>query len=55
MSNLWLNWRAFYWHLQIGPDRPWVRVSFNPHHILWRPFVRRPETAIRSPWFAAYK
>lgn len=39
MSNLWLNLRVFYWHLQIGPDRPWVRVSFNRHHV-----------GRRSPW-----
>lgn len=56
MSNLWLNVRLLYWHLQIGPDRPWVRLSFNEYHIgnLWRPFNRSRETAIRSPWFEVY-
>lgn len=29
MSNLWCNLRVAYWHLQIGPDRPRVRISFN--------------------------
>jgi hypothetical protein len=29
VSNLWINWRLGYWHLQIGPDRPWVAVRFN--------------------------
>lgn len=29
MSNLWLNWRFVYWHLQIGSDRPRVRIRFN--------------------------
>ena len=33
MSNLWLNIRIFYWHLQIG-DPNWysVRISYNSHH-----------------------
>jgi hypothetical protein len=34
MSNLWVNLRIFYWHLQIGPDQPWVRLSFNAFR--WR-------------------
>lgn len=29
MSNLWINWRFWYWHLQIGPDRPYVAFKFN--------------------------
>jgi hypothetical protein len=29
MSNLWINWRFWYWHLQIGPDAPCVSISFN--------------------------
>ena len=29
MSNLWINWRFGAWHLQIGPDAPYVRVSKN--------------------------
>lgn len=32
MSNLWLNWRFGEYHLQIGPDRPWVRWSHNFYH-----------------------
>ena len=33
MSNLWINWRFGYWHLQIGPDRPFVRWSRNDYHV----------------------
>lgn len=29
MSNLWINWRFAYWHLQIGSDRPWMAITFN--------------------------
>jgi len=29
MSNLWFNIRFGHYHLQIGPDRPWVRWSRN--------------------------
>ena len=31
MSNLWINWRFWYWHFQVGPDRPFVSFSFNPY------------------------
>jgi hypothetical protein len=41
MSNLFLNWRVGRYHLQIGRDRPWVRVSRNSY---WD--GRKP-----SPWF----
>jgi hypothetical protein len=41
MSNLWINLRLWYWHLQIGPDRPWVAFKFNPF---------RWERGERSPW-----
>lgn len=41
MSNLWINWRLWYWHMQIGPDRPHIRFSFN--HWRW-------ERGRRSPW-----
>jgi len=29
MSNLWINLRLWYWHLQISRDRPWVAFKFN--------------------------
>lgn len=41
MSNLWVNLRLWYWHLQIGPDRPWVTFSINPY---------RWERGQRTPW-----
>jgi hypothetical protein len=41
MSNLWINLRLWYWHLQIGPDVPWVRLSFNSY---------RWAESNRSPW-----
>jgi hypothetical protein len=41
MSNLWINWRLWYWHLQIGPDRPRIAIKFNPF---------RWERGARSPW-----
>lgn len=40
MSNLWLNIRLAYWHLQIGPDRPWVAIKFNQYR--WREGNRHP-------------
>lgn len=44
MSNDILNVRAFYWHLQIGPDhRFWVRFSYNRYHV-----------GRGSPWFEVY-
>jgi hypothetical protein len=44
MSNLWINWRFGAWHLQIGPDRPFIAIAFNPYH------YKNPE----SPWFERY-
>ena len=41
MSNLWINLRVLYWHLQIGPDRPWVEIKFNSY---------RWSDGDRSPW-----
>ena len=35
MSNIWINVSLGNWHLQIGPDVPFVRLSNNP-------YVRRP-------------
>lgn len=29
MSNLWINWRFGSWHLQIGPDRPYITFKQN--------------------------
>lgn len=40
MSNLWINWRFLYWHLQIGPDRPRVAVKFNAYR--WHEGSCRP-------------
>ena len=40
MSNLWLNLRIFYWHIQIGPDRPWASVVFNRYR--WERGERSP-------------
>jgi hypothetical protein len=43
MSSLWLNIRFGTYHLQIGPDRPWVRFSYNSY---W------PDKGLKpSPWF----
>lgn len=44
MSNLWINWRFGAWHLQAGPDRPFIRFSRNRYHI------DNPPKA----WFQAY-
>lgn len=33
MSNLWINWRFGTYHLQIGPDRPYVSFTKNPYHV----------------------
>lgn len=41
MSNLWINLRLWYWHLQIGPDRPFVSFGLNEY---------RWERGMRSPW-----
>jgi hypothetical protein len=32
MSNLWINIRFGCWHLQIGPDHPRFRWSYNGFH-----------------------
>jgi hypothetical protein len=40
VSNLILNFRFAYWHLQASRDRPWVWVSFNPYR--WRKGAWRP-------------
>lgn len=37
MSNLWINWRFGCRHLQIGPDFPFVRITFNAHHVKNKP------------------
>ena len=29
VSNLWINWRVLWWRIQIGPDRPWVRLCWH--------------------------
>ena len=34
MSNLWINWRFGIRHLQIGPDRPFIRFCANPYYLL---------------------
>jgi hypothetical protein len=34
MSRLWLNIRFWYWHLQIGPDWPWVTWRRNDYYDL---------------------
>lgn len=31
MISLWVNLRLWYWHLQVGPDRPYVAWKFNAH------------------------
>jgi hypothetical protein len=41
MSNLWINWRFWYWHFQVHRDRPWVTFGRNE----WR--WERGEC---SPW-----
>jgi hypothetical protein len=41
MSNLWLNLRIWYWHIQVGPDRPYLAVRFNSF---------RWEIGQRYPW-----
>jgi hypothetical protein len=46
MSNLWLNLRVAYWHLQVGPDRPWVSVNFN--RFRWERGDRTPLFEIQS-------
>jgi hypothetical protein len=45
MSNLWVNWRFWYWHLQIGPDWPWV--TFSRDTLRWH-------CGWCSPWFERY-
>lgn len=45
MSNLWINWRFWYWHLQIGPDRPWLSINFNSYRWI---------NGYRTPWFERY-
>jgi len=40
MSNLWLNLRLWWFHLQIKPDRWWISLSFNKYHwgrLGWNP------------------
>lgn len=37
MSNLWINWRFGSYHLQIGPDKPWISLSQNPYHLVHKP------------------
>jgi hypothetical protein len=37
MSNLWINWRFGSWHLQIGPDRPFVTFTRNPYWLREKP------------------
>lgn len=46
MSNLWLNWRFWYWHFQISRDRPWIIFGVNPY---------RWERGLRSPWFERHR
>lgn len=44
MSNLWINWRFGSWHLQVGPDRPWVAMRRNSYWIDNKP----------ARWFERY-
>jgi hypothetical protein len=37
MNNLWINWRFGSWHLQIGPDRPYVTIKQNPYWLEHEP------------------
>ena len=46
MSNFWVNIRFAYWHLQIGPDRPCVRLLRNDYHV--------GKLGRSSPWFEVY-
>jgi hypothetical protein len=46
MSNLILNFRFWYWHLQIERDTHRVWVSFNPFQ--W-------ERGIGMRWFEVYR
>jgi hypothetical protein len=46
MSSLWVNIRIFYWHLQIGPDRPWIAMRWNQH--MWK-------EGIGLHWFAFHQ
>jgi len=39
MSNLWINWNLVWWRLQVGPDRPFVRIVRTA-----------PRRAPDSPW-----
>lgn len=41
MSNLWINLRLWYWHLQVSRDAPWVWISFNKYRWI---------NGYRSPW-----
>lgn len=40
MSNLWLNLRVVYWHLQIGRDRPHITIKRNEWR--WKNKLRWP-------------
>lgn len=54
MSNLWLNLRVLYWHLQWARGDVLPRIRFNPYH--WRyataadPRVQLYQ--LRWPWHA---
>lgn len=37
MSNLWINWRFGSWHLQIGPDDPFVNIVQNTYWLEHKP------------------
>lgn len=44
MSNLWINWRFGSYHLQIGPDKPWIKFEQNFYWVVNKP----------SKWFEIY-
>lgn len=48
MSSLWFNVRFGEWHLQIGPDRPFVRFAHNEAH-------GRQERDSDWRWFELYE